>query len=53
MQEKESKTQWHFWTSMVKSSLRILAGTGVIFQDFQIAGLLFILAEVLGIIEEL
>lgn len=53
MQEQESKTKWHFWTSMIKSFLRIIAGAGLVFQDFHTAGLLLMLAEVLGIIEEL
>ena len=53
MQEKESKTSWHFWVSFLKSSVRIVAAIAIIGTSFITAGLLLILAEVLGIIEEL
>jgi hypothetical protein len=52
MQERESKTSWHFWVSFVKSFTRILAAFALIGSSFTTAGLLFILAEVLGIVEE-
>jgi hypothetical protein len=50
MQEKESKTNWHF--SIVKSGIRIMAGITLINDQVLIAGILLILAEVFGIIEE-
>ena len=53
MQPKESKSNWHFTLSMIKSVFRIFAGVSIIFQDFEIGGFLLILAEVLGILEEL
>ena len=53
MQPKESKSKSHFWFSMIKSVIRIIAGVGLIYQDFEFAGLGFILAEILGIAEEL
>ena len=53
MQPKESKTKSHFWFSIAKSVIRIVAGVGLIHQDFEFAGLGFILAEILGIAEEL
>ena len=53
MQEKESKTNWHFRYSLVKSCLRFTAAIAMIKNDFTSAGVLFILAEVLGIVEEL
>jgi len=53
MQEKESKTNWHFRISLLKSSLRIGAGLTLCYGDFIVTGLLLIAAEVLGIIEEL
>jgi hypothetical protein len=53
MQEKESKTNWHFYISLVKSGLRFGAGFSLIFGSIPAAGALFILAEVLGIVEEL
>lgn len=53
MQEKESKTNWHFRISLTKSSLRIGAGFALCYGDFILTGVLLILAEVLGIVEEL
>lgn len=53
MQEKESKTNWHFWTSIVKSVFRFAAGFALVFGKLPLAGALFIVAEVLGIVEEL
>ena len=47
MQPKESKTNWHFRISLLKSGLRILAGLALILSD-----ILFIGAELFGIIEE-
>lgn len=43
----------HFTISMYKSALRIGAATSLAFSMFILAGVLFIFAEVLGIIEEL
>lgn len=53
MQEKESKTNWHFRISLIKSALRIAAGFALYKSDILIAGVLFISAEILGIVEEL
>jgi len=53
MQVKESKTNWHFRISLFKSCLRIMAGVTLIRGELAISGTLFIVAEVLGIIEEL
>jgi hypothetical protein len=53
MQPKESKSQWHFWISFAKSCIRLFASFALIGQIFTVAGLLFILAELLGIAEEL
>jgi hypothetical protein len=53
MQEKESKTNWHFYISLVKSFLRFGAGFALIFGKSAVSGALFILAEILGILEEL
>ena len=55
MQQKESKTNWHFNVSMVKSIIRIFAAIALLFADqwyFNAAGGLLIGAEILGIIEE-
>lgn len=53
MQVQASKTKWHFWTSIVKSGFRIAAGAALMGGKPIWAGALFIIAEVLGIIEEL
>jgi hypothetical protein len=43
----------HFYVSIVKSFIRIFAGICLINGNFPIAGLSFIAAELLGIVEEL
>ena len=56
MQPKESKTNWHFRISLVKSTIRIFAGALLMSADqwyFNAAGGLLIGAEILGIAEEL
>lgn len=45
--------QFHFRVSVAKSALRIAAGFFLIFGAWAFAGLAFIVAEVLGIVEEL
>lgn len=52
MQEKESKTSWHFWISFAKSCVRIFAGFAIVGGDLVVGGVSLILAEVLGIVEE-
>jgi hypothetical protein len=53
MQPKESNTNWHFKISVFKSILRIVAGIGLMSEYMVTAGCFFIVAEILGIIEEL
>ena len=53
MQPKESKTNWHFWISFIKSIIRIFAALALVGGNLVAAGLSFVLAELLGIIEEL
>jgi hypothetical protein len=56
MQQKESKTNWHFRISIIKSIIRILAGLTLMYADpwyFNAAGGLLIGAEILGVLEEL
>ena len=53
MQQKESKTNWHFRISLFKSGLRILAGLSLILSDITVSGILFIGAELFGVLEEL
>jgi len=43
----------HTSVSMIKSGFRILAGVALCFGDFVVAGALLIVAELLGIAEEL
>jgi hypothetical protein len=43
----------HFYVSLVKSALRIGAGGFLITGNLLIAGVLFIVAEGLGVLEEL
>ena len=52
MQEKESKTNWHFYFSLLKSGMRFGAAFALILGNLTSAGLLFIAAEVLGVAEE-
>lgn len=47
------KIDGHFKISMVKSALRILAGISLIRGGIGLAGVCFILAEGLGILEEM
>lgn len=53
MQEKESKTNWHFWMSMIKSFIRMSAAMYLMKSSFFWAGALFIVAEILGVLEEI
>ena len=43
----------HFYVSIVKSAVRIAAGIALIMGAFVVTGALIILAEILGIVEEL
>jgi hypothetical protein len=43
----------HFFVSLVKSVIRILAGVSLIYGSILVCGALLIVAEVLGIVEEL
>jgi hypothetical protein len=45
--------RWHQRISFVKSALRILAGVALIWGYTIDAGVFFIIAEVLGIVEEI
>jgi hypothetical protein len=53
MQEKESKTNSHFWISIVKSGIRIGACFFLFNEQFGNTAILLGLAEVLGIAEEI
>jgi len=43
----------HLYVSLAKSAIRIVAGVCLVSGNFVFAGIGFILAEVLGIVEEL
>jgi hypothetical protein len=56
MQPKESKSNWHFTISMMKSVVRMGAGIALMCADgwyFNAAGGMLVGAEILGILEEL
>ena len=52
-QKKESKTNWHFTLSVIKSAIRVMAGVTLINDQILFAGVLLILAEIFGILEEI
>jgi hypothetical protein len=51
--QPKDTSRGHFYVSLAKSGLRILAGIFLIDGNFYVAGSLLILAEGLGIVEEL
>lgn len=51
--QPKDTSKGHFYVSLAKSFLRICAGGTLGFGFFVAAGVLFVLAEMLGIIEEL
>ena len=53
IQPKESKTNSHFWISLFKSGIRFGAGYCLIEGNLMGAGILLIVAEILGIAEEI
>ena len=53
MAEPVDVSKKHFYISMVKSAVRIMAGVALLFGSLTSAGALLIGAEVLGILEEL
>lgn len=51
--QPKDTSKGHFYASLVKSGLRIIAGYALTQSNFVLAGALFIAAEVLGIVEEM
>ena len=51
--QPKDPSRGHFYVSLAKSALRITAGGALISGFIVHAGVLFIVAEILGIIEEL
>lgn len=53
MQPKASKTNYHFYISMVKSVIRIVACLYLLHGDYFEGGVILLVAEIIGIVEEL
>lgn len=51
--QPKDTSKGHFYVSLVKSGLRIVAGVALICGALVVAGAFFIAAEILGIVEEL
>jgi hypothetical protein len=52
--QPKDTSKGHFYVSMVKSATRIAAGIALIWpQNIVLAGVLLVVAELLGIVEEL
>jgi hypothetical protein len=51
--QPQDPSQRHFFVSLAKSAIRILAGVALIYGSLVICGALLIVAEVLGIVEEI
>ena len=51
--QPKDPSKGHFYVSLVKSIIRIGAGIALIYGDVLVAGVLLIVAESLGIVEEL
>ena len=51
--QPKDTSRGHFYTSLSKSAIRIFAGGVLMSGNFWLAGVCIVLAEVLGIVEEL
>ena len=51
--QPKDTSKGHFYVSIVKSAVRIAAGAALIMGAFVLTGWLIILAEILGIVEEI
>lgn len=51
--QPKDTSKGHFYVSIVKSAVRVVAGIALIQGMFVAAGAMLIVAEVLGIVEEL
>ena len=51
--QPKDTSKGHFYGSIVKSAVRIAAGAALIMGAFVVTGWLIILAEILGIVEEI
>lgn len=53
MTQPRDPSKGHFYVSLAKSAIRIVAGGCLITGNLLMAGVCFIMAEVLGIVEEI
>jgi hypothetical protein len=51
--QPQDTSKGHFYVSLVKSGIRMVAGAMLITGNILMAGICLIMAEVLGIVEEL
>ena len=51
--QPKDTSRGHFWVSLAKSAIRIFAGGVLMAGNIWLAGACIVLAEVLGIVEEL
>ena len=51
--QPKDTSKGHFYVSLAKSAFRLIAGAALMSQMFWTAGLMLILAEGLGILEEM
>lgn len=51
--QPKDTSKGHFYVSLVKSALRVVAGGNLVLGNLFLAGTFLILAEVLGVVEEL
>lgn len=51
--QPKDTSKGHFYVSIVKSAIRIVAGFALFSGNFMTAGALIVIAEILGIAEEL
>jgi hypothetical protein len=53
MAEPVDVSKKHFYVSLAKSGVRIAAGVALCMGSLFVSGMLFVAAEILGIVEEL
>lgn len=53
MIQPKDTSKGHFYVSLVKSAIRVVAGIALINSNLMLAGALIIAAETLGVVEEL
>jgi hypothetical protein len=51
--QPKDTSRGHFYVSVCKSAVRIAAGAGLIMGSLAVCGWLLILAEILGVVEEI